>query len=139
MALVCFNGDYKLLKTAGFVFTRHSGIKYYYESKPCAPSLWIVKAGGGTIIDYSLNNPTLSSQLLDFTLKNRAYIESLPDFIGEGGAKAINKIELVYRDGEFKKSRCLKSRFLVVANLKMWLWLSDNGSLTTVDCEDQSY
>ena len=139
MALVCFNGDYKLLKPAGFAFTRHNGVKYYYDPKPYAPSLWVINAGGGTIIDYSLNNATLSSQLLDFVLSNRSYIESLPDFVGEGDDERVNKIQLVYRDGKFKASNELDSRYMIVGNLKMWLWLSDNGALSIEECEEHPW
>ncbi|WP_210499513.1 hypothetical protein [Vibrio crassostreae] len=139
MALVRFNGDYKLLKPAGFIFSRHNGIKYYYESKPYAPSLWVIKAGGGTIIDYSLNSVTLSSQLLDFALSNRNHIESLPDFVDEGDDERVNMIQLVYSDGKFKMSKGMSSRFMVVGNLKMWLWLSDNGALTIEECIEQAW
>ncbi|CAH6978103.1 hypothetical protein VCHA53O466_140026 [Vibrio chagasii] len=127
MSVLCFNGDYKKLKGVGFQFHRHNGIKYEYAPKQFYHGIWIIKADGGIIIDYNLNAFELQSELLEFALKNREMIESMPDTLENN---TLNSIEIMFEDGRFKNStRHIGSKQYYVKNLKIWLWLNDNGNL----------
>lgn len=131
MAMVHFNGDYKDLKGVGFKCSKNNGIKYYFEPKEYTSSIWIIKAGGGAIIDYSLSDFRLHSHLLDFVLENRELIETTDDFKGKSGSK-LNSLKLTFNGVKFveDKSPFYTGRQFYIKNLKMWLWLYDHGNLT---------
>lgn len=132
MAIVHFNGDYRDLKGAGFKYCNHNGIKYYFEPKEYAKGIFIIKAGGGAIIDYTLNDFSLHSHLLDFVLENREMIEAIDDFKTDSCSE-LNSLNLTFNGVKFiidKDPFYTKNPFYI-RNLKMWLWLYDNGNLTT--------